>query len=189
MWSFLWKKHHNGTAWPQTNNLQTDKKAVEKSRLSKSLYYIFVHVHAVHSSVFHKTFLRDTNPGKEWHKSLLSTILQLLSYLSSGLGKLLDNVVVLSSTYLLSGPPLLNVRWTSLSIIYRLLQLVKTQDVSKLDSLFDRACCDPEQISRLHNVIRDTFTVTAFWNSTIPWPWFRVPFLAYVSWRMDNYDL
>ena len=60
-----------------------------------------------------------------------------------------------------SATPLLEIRWKSLSIIYTLLQLVRAQDISKLDGLFDRACCDPEQLRRLYTVIRETFTGTA----------------------------
>lgn len=66
-------------------------------------------------------------------------------------------------TFFLSEIPLLNVRWKSLSVIYKMIQLVKTHDVSKLDSLFDRACCDPLQISQLKTVIRNTFTDITFW--------------------------
>ncbi|CAH3019537.1 unnamed protein product [Porites evermanni] len=58
--------------------------------------------------------------------------------------------------------PLLNVRWKSLSVIYKMIQLVKTHDFSKLDSLFDRACCDPQQISQLKTVLRNTFTDITF---------------------------
>lgn len=71
-----------------------------------------------------------------------------------------NDVFVISFIHLLSAPPLLDVRWKSLSIIYRLLQFVRAQDISKLDSLFDRACCDPVQVSRLHNQIRDSFIDT-----------------------------
>ena len=66
-------------------------------------------------------------------------------------------------TFFLSEIPLLNVRWKSLSVIYKMIQLVKTHDVSKLDSLFDRACCDPQQISQLSTVLRNTFTDITFW--------------------------
>lgn len=66
-------------------------------------------------------------------------------------------------TFFLSEIPLLNVRWKSLSVIYKMIQLDKTHDVSKLDSLFDRACCDPQQISQLKTVLRNTFTDITFW--------------------------
>ena len=65
-------------------------------------------------------------------------------------------------TFLLSEIPLLNVRWKSLSVIYKMIELVKTHDVSKLDSLLDRACCDPQQISQLNTVLRNTFTDITF---------------------------
>lgn len=65
-------------------------------------------------------------------------------------------------TFFLSEIPLLNVRWKSLSVIYKMIELVKTHDVSKLDSLLDRACCDPQQISQLNTVLRNTFTDITF---------------------------
>ena len=65
--------------------------------------------------------------------------------------------------FFLSEIPLLNVRWKSLSVIYKMIELVKTHDVSKLDSLLDRACCDPQQISQLNTVLRNTFTDITFW--------------------------
>ncbi|XP_078347047.1 uncharacterized protein LOC144632300 [Oculina patagonica] len=55
--------------------------------------------------------------------------------------------------------PLLEVRWKSLSIIYTMLQLAKTQDMSQLDDLFDRACCDSEQVNRLRSVVTSTFHI------------------------------
>ena len=76
-------------------------------------------------------------------------------------------------TFFLSEIPLLNVRWKSLSVIYKMIQLVKTHDVSKLDSLFDRACCDRQQISQLKKVLRNTFTDITFWplkTQTLPPP-------------------
>lgn len=73
-------------------------------------------------------------------------------------------------TFFLSEIPLLNVRWKSLSVIYKMIQLVKTHDVSKLDSLFDRACCDPQQISQLKTVLRNTFTDITFWPLKIHKP-------------------
>lgn len=66
-------------------------------------------------------------------------------------------------TFFLSEIPLLNVRWKSLSVIYKMIELVKTHDVSKLDSLLDRACCDSQQISQLNTVLRNTFTDITFW--------------------------
>jgi len=90
---------------------------------------------------------------------VLDTVLNLPD--KQEVGNLLKQLLqLLPPVTLASAPPLLDVRWKSLSIIYRLLQLVKAQDISKLDSLFDRACCDPVQVSRLHNLIRDSFIDT-----------------------------
>ena len=68
---------------------------------------------------------------------------------------MLASVVV----HFLSDLPLLDVRWKTLSIIYTMLQLAKTPDMSQLDVLFDRACCDLEQISRLRAVVQSTFHI------------------------------
>lgn len=56
-----------------------------------------------------------------------------------------------------SEAPLLDLRWKSLSIIYTLLQLAKTKELSQLDVLFDRGCCDAEKVNRLHTVVKRTF--------------------------------
>lgn len=53
--------------------------------------------------------------------------------------------------------PLLDLRWKSLSIIYTLLQLAKTKELSQLDVLFDRGCCDTEKVNRLYTVVKRKF--------------------------------
>jgi len=89
---------------------------------------------------------------------VLHTILNLPD--KQGVGKLLKYLLELLPPITSSSDlPLLDLRWKSLSIIYAMLQLVKTPDMSQLDVLFDRACCDSEQVSRLRAVVQSTFYI------------------------------
>ncbi|KAJ7371172.1 hypothetical protein OS493_027861 [Desmophyllum pertusum] len=89
---------------------------------------------------------------------VLHTILNLPN--KQELEKLLKHLLDLLPPIISSSElPLLDVRWKSLSIIYTMLQLAKTQDMSQLDVLFDRACCDSEQVSTLRTVVKRTFHV------------------------------
>ncbi|XP_068717415.1 uncharacterized protein [Montipora capricornis] len=76
-----------------------------------------------------------------------------------GIGQLLKQLLELLAPVTPSSvSPLLDIRWKSLSIIYRLLQRLKNQDISHLDSLFDRACCDPKEVDKLRAMLTDSFT-------------------------------
>lgn len=89
---------------------------------------------------------------------VLHTILNLPD--KQGVGKLLKYLLeLLPPITSLSELPLLDVRWKTLSIIYTMLQLAKTPDISQLDVLFDRACCDSEQVRRLRAVVQSTFHI------------------------------
>ncbi|XP_015768260.1 PREDICTED: uncharacterized protein LOC107346912 [Acropora digitifera] len=77
------------------------------------------------------------------------------------LGKLLKQLLRLLPPITSSDvPPLLEIRWKSLSIIHRLHKL-RNKDISYLDGLYHRGCCDPSQVKRLHATLTESFTEIA----------------------------
>lgn len=77
------------------------------------------------------------------------------------LGKLLKQLLRLLPPITSSDvPPLLEIRWKSLSIIHRLHKL-RNEDISCLDGLYHRGCCDPSQVKRLHATLTESFTEIA----------------------------
>ncbi|KAK2571586.1 hypothetical protein P5673_002946 [Acropora cervicornis] len=77
------------------------------------------------------------------------------------LGKLLKQLLRLLPPITSSDvPPLLEIRWKSLSIIHRLHKL-RNKDISYLDGLYHRGCCDPSQVKRVHATLTESFTEIA----------------------------